>query len=104
MTNNEDKTFFCEDEVEKGGYEPIKIIFETLILRNCEKPFDWYKDLQLDKSYASKVRRGLIIPPLWLRVKIAQYFKTDSTAIWKLEDLSYIKEQLKKQEGGCDGK
>ena len=74
--------FFCEGQVEKGGYTLIEIRFQTLINANCESPFDWYKDLGLDKSYASKVRRGLIIPPKWMRIKIAGYFKTDSMTIW----------------------
>lgn len=87
-------------EVEKGGYTPIEIRFETLINTHCEAPFDWYKDLQMDKSYASKIRRGLIIPPKWLRIKIAQYFKTDSATIWTTKDLPYIREILKK--GGIE--
>ena len=96
MDNSTDKTFFCESEVEKSRYEPITTRFETLINCNCEAPFDWYKDLGLDKSYASKIRRGLIIPPLWLRIKIAQYFKTDSSTIWKISDLEYFN-KIKKE-------
>lgn len=99
MSNSSDESFFCNDEVGKSGYAPIENIFETLILRNCEKPFDWYKELGIDKSDASKIRRGFLIPPLWLRVKIAQYFKTDSTAIWKIEDLPYIRKKINEQKG-----
>ncbi len=83
--------------VVKSGYAPIEIRFQTLINASCEAPFDWYKDLGLDKSYASKIRRGLIIPPVWLRIKIAQYFKTDSSTIWRIQDLDYIKELIKTQ-------
>lgn len=99
--NSSGKTFFCNEEVGNGcdnpSYKPIEIRFETLINANCEKPFDWYKELGLDKSTASRIRRGLIIPPKWLRIKIAQYFKTDSATIWTNSDLPYIKEILKKQ-------
>jgi len=98
-TQNKDNSFFCIEEVEKGGYEPISIRFETLINAHCEAPFDWYKDLDLDKSYASKVRRGLIIPPKWMRIKIAQYFKVDSATIWTAQDLPYIKRIIKTQGG-----
>lgn len=97
MDNQSTNKNFINEEVEKSRYEPIAIRFETLINANCEAPFDWYKDLGLDKSYASKIRRGLIIPPTWLRIKIAQYFKTDSSTIWKIQDLSYIKQLLKEQ-------
>lgn len=97
IDKNSQENFFCEDVVEKGGYRPIEQSFEDLILRNGERPFDWYKDLDLDKSYASKIRRGLIIPPLWLRRKIAKHFKTDSSAIWRINDIEYISLLLKKQ-------
>lgn len=82
MNNSNHNKNSIQEEVENSGYEPIRIRFETIININCERPFDWYKELGLDKSYASKVRRGLIIPPKWLRIKIAQYFKTDSATIW----------------------
>ena len=85
--------------VVKSGGRAIEIRFRALIERGCEAPFDWYKDLGLDKSYASKVRRGLIIPPGWLRIKIAQYFKTDSSTIWKIpEIISADKLEVKKSE------
>lgn len=87
------------EAVGKSGYRPIEIRFETLINAHCEAPFEWYKDLGLDKSDASKIRRGLVIPPKWLRIKIAQYFKTDSTTIWTLEDLPHLRKILKKQKG-----
>jgi len=95
-SNSKDKPFFYDKGVGIGGREYIEHRFETLILKKCDKPFDWYKELGLDKSDASKIRRGLVIPPLWLRIKIAQYFKTDSTTLWRIEDLIYIKELIKK--------
>ena len=96
-----EKPFSFNAKVGNGGespsYKPIEDAFNTLILKNCDKPWDWYKSLDIDKSDASKIRRGLLIPPLWLRIKISQYFKIDSTAIWKIEDLPYLKKQLKMQ-------
>ncbi len=72
--------------VVKSGRGDIEIRFESLIHSHCEKPFDWYKDLGLDKSQASKIRRGLILPPQWLKIKIAQHFETDSATIWGDQD------------------
>jgi len=97
VKDSQGEPFFLNKEVGKGGGRHIENAFEILILRKYDKPFDWYKQLDLDKSDASKIRRGLIIPPLWLRLKIAQYFGVDSSAIWRFEDVPYIKKQLKKQ-------
>jgi len=99
--NSTEETFFCDEGVGNGceehSYKPIEIRFETLINANCEKPFDWYKSLGYDKGWASRVRRGLIIPLLEDRIKIAQYFKTDSATIWTNSDLPYIREIIKQQ-------
>ena len=98
-----DKHFFYVEGVDKGceahSYKPIAVRFDTLINANCEKPFDWYKELGLDKSVASRIRRGLVIPPRWMRIQIAQYFKTDSATIWANSDLPYIRKILKNQRG-----
>ena len=100
--NSTDESFFCDEGVDGGceipSYKPIEIRFQTLILRNCDKPWDWYKSLGYDKGWASRVRRGLIIPLLEDRIKIAQYFKTDSATIWTNSDLPHIRKLLKKQE------
>lgn len=86
MSNSSDNSFFMEEGVENGGSKLIEIKFETLTNAKCKRPFDWYKDLELDKSYASKIRRGIIIPPKWLRIKIAQYFGVDSLTIWNYSE------------------
>lgn len=91
QSNSTEKSFFCIAGVDVGGealsYKPIEIIFQTLILKKCEKPYTWYKNLGYDKSWASKVRRGLIIPKLEDRIKIAQYFQTDTSAIWRVSEI-----------------
>jgi len=102
-SGSQNRAFFLDEGVGKSGSKYIENAFEILILRKCDKPFDWYKQLNLDKSDASKIRRGLIIPPLWLRLKIAEYFEVDSTAIWRFEDILHIRKLLKKQ-GGGEGK
>ncbi len=96
--NSEGENFFLNKGVGKSGREYIENAFDILILKKCDKPFDWYKELDLDKSDASKIRRGLLIPPLWLRLRISAYFGIDSTAIWRIEDLLYIKKLIKEQE------
>ena len=97
---SKDPSIFLSKGVGKSGREYIENTFEILILKKCDKPFDWYKELDLDKSDASKIRRGLMIPPLWLRLKISAYFGIDSTALWRFEDLEYIREVSKKQKEG----
>lgn len=95
MNQDKNNSFFINKAVEKGcGESPnprIEERFTTLIFSKKDRPFDWYqsKGIALDKSYASRVRRGIIIPPLWLRIKIAHYFGVDSSAIWKPEDIDY---------------
>lgn len=92
--DSKSKNFFLAHSVEKGGRKHIEITFDTLILQKREKPFDWYKNLGLDKSIGSKVRRGVIIPPKWLRIQISDYFNVDTSAIW------YAQEMLLADEGG----
>lgn len=92
------ESFFLDKGVVKSCGVHIENVFETLILRNREKPFEWYQKLGLDKSYGSRIRRGLIIPPVWLRIKIAHHFNTDSSTIWKVEDLLEIQKDIMKKE------
>jgi len=94
------KDFFIAEAVGKRGREYIETTIGVLILKKGDRPYEWYQDrsISIDKSNASKIRRGLEIPPLWLRLKIAAYFGVDSTLIWRFEDLPYIREVLKKQQ------
>ncbi len=89
QSNHKGKPFFIAQSVEKGGRRHIEITFDTLIFQKREKPFDWYQDetLKLDKSIASKIRRGVIIPPRWLRIKISNYFDVDTSAIWYSQEM-----------------
>lgn len=80
-----DKTFCFDKQVGLCWDSTIPIRFETLIEQASERPFDWYKKVEIDKADASRIRRGLVIPSEWLRIKIAQHFKTDSTTIWKAD-------------------
>lgn len=88
-TDTEKSDFFLHREVSKGLGESIEERFRTLIEANRERPFDWYKakGITLNKGYASLIRRGLTIPPEWLRIKIAGHFNVDSSVIWKTPDI-----------------
>jgi hypothetical protein len=70
--------------VEKSRGDTIEKRFETLLLERGLKWSDCYNSegLRLDKSYASKIRRGVITPPRWLKIKIAKFFGVDTSVIW----------------------
>lgn len=87
MNNSSNKSFFCARAVGNGGRSPIELRFETLIASKSELPYAWYKSLGIDKSDASKIRRGLIIPFKEWRIKIAKYFGVDSSTIWQPQEI-----------------
>ena len=84
MEEYSSKSFSSSEEVVKSSRSPIELRFETLWASKGQSPTDWYHDLDIEKSNASKIRRGLIVPPKHLRIKIAQYFGVDSTTIWDI--------------------
>jgi len=90
--NSSSEDFSSLISVDKGGNDTIETRFEALIETRRELPTDWYKDLDMDKSLASKIRRGLIIPNESWRIKIAGHFQVDSTVIWKPRDIILFKE------------
>jgi len=91
VNNSSTNSFFCDEVVEKGGTHTMKDTIESrfdVLLK--ERGWAWahaYNKLGWDKSYASIVRRGITIPPLWLRIKVAKVFDIDSTVIWRAEDI-----------------
>ncbi len=92
------KNFFLVEGVEKCIKKPIEQRFDVLLKERGIKWADAYNEIGLNKSYASKIRRGLIIPPLWLRIKIAQFFKVDTSVIWREAELISAYEIKKKEE------
>ena len=88
-SKNSNNSFFNVEGVEKRGYDTIEKRFETLLLERGLKWSDCYnhESLGLDKSLASKIRRGLIIPHHPLRIKIATFFGVDSSVIWNIPSL-----------------
>lgn len=104
LDNDKDKTIFLDIDEGKCGVGHIKITFDALIdkdvFENKKQPQDWYKDLSIDRSDASKIHRGLMIPPHHIRLKISSYFNCDSTTIWRIEDLDEIRKLLQEQKKG----
>jgi len=103
-TNNTSQNFFLAEGVEKGIQKPIEHRFDVLLKERGIKWADAYNEIGLNKSYASKIRRGLIIPPLWMRIKIAQFFKVDTSVIWREpEIISAFEMQNKSKEENNNG-
>jgi len=96
VKDNANQNFFLAKGVETGVTKPIEQRFDVLLKERGLKWFEAYKEIGLHKSYASKVRRGLIIPPLWMRIKIAQFFKVDTSVIWREPEMISAFEMQKK--------
>jgi len=77
--------FFLPEEVKKSYTNPIRERFDTLLRERGKKWSEVYSKLGLWKSYASLVRNGKTIPPLFMRVKIATALQVDSSVIWDSE-------------------
>lgn len=87
ISNESHSSFFYAEGVAKGILHPIAQRFDVLLKERGLKWADAYHEVGLNKGYASKIRRGLIIPPLWLRIKIAQFFKVDTSVIWRIPEI-----------------
>ena len=85
MDNSSTNSFSSSEAVVKRGSEAIEARFETLWNSKGQSPSQWYNDLGIDKSNASKIRRGILIPPKHIRIQIAQYFGVDSVTIWPMD-------------------
>lgn len=89
-------SFFCKDGVDRGCDNPLKIIFDTLLLQKKSKQQELADFCSVDKAYISRVVHGLQIPPLQMRLKISSFFRVDSSLIWRYQDINYIKKILTK--------
>lgn len=81
-----DETFFLIRGVENCCFPHIKNTFETLLLNKKSKQQELADFLGLDKAYVSRMVNGLIVPTLRIRLKVAEFFKTDSALIWRLKN------------------
>jgi len=81
--HNEGKSFFNVEYVEGCCYPHLKSIFETLLLKKKVRQQALADYLGLDKAYVSRMVNGLMIPPLRVRLKVAEFFGEDSALIWR---------------------
>ncbi len=102
--NSTGQSIFLDKHKGKDGIGHIEVAIQTLIDKdvqdNSNESVSWYKTIGIDPSDASKIRRGLMIPSHDLRLKISRYFNTDSTLIWRREDMNEIRKLLLKQKRG----
>lgn len=87
MGNSNEWRYSSEFRVGDGWRRQIEDTMATLILEHQPKGEGtsyWYKEIGLDKADASRIRRGLVLPPLWLRLKIANVFGVQSELIWRV--------------------
>lgn len=85
-SNNPPKdNFFLVDGVENCCNPHLKVIFETLLLQKKIKQQELADSLGLDKAYISRMVNGLSIPPLRVRLKVAEFFGVDSVLIWRID-------------------
>lgn len=77
------KDFFLTRGVEVCCEPQLKPIFDTLLLQKKKKQQELADYLELDKAYVSRMVNGLCIPPLRVRLKVAEFFGVDSVLIWR---------------------
>lgn len=62
--------------------QKIRIRIDTLLHERGLKWADVYKKAGWNKTFASLVRNGVIIPQLWQRVALCKVLEIDSSVIW----------------------
>ena len=72
----------------------IKTIFETLLLQKKCKQQDLADYLNVDKAYVSRMVHGLQIPPLRIRLKVAEFFLVDSCLIWRSGEVKEVEQEV----------
>jgi hypothetical protein len=77
--------FFNVHGVENSCYAHLRTTFDVLLLQKKVKQQELANFLGLDKAYISRMCNGLTIPPLAIRLKVAQFFGVDSVLIWRVD-------------------
>lgn len=72
-------------EVKGCLINPTRIRFDTALNTLKLKWAEVYNSIGVSKCYASMIRNGHLIPPDWLKVKIAQAMQTDTSVLWPIE-------------------
>lgn len=87
MDNSQPKEFVVEGAVKKSYPDSVEARLMTICESRGEKWSEVYKDLGWSKSFASIVRRGLLIPPEWQRIILAKRLEVDTSVIWKIPEI-----------------
>lgn len=91
LNHRESPSFFLKDRVKKGVYSYIRVRFDTILEAKGKLWSEVYHAVGISKHYASQIRNGHIIPPVALRIKIAEAIGTDTSVIWNSEFWSLYK-------------
>ena len=82
------------EKVDSRCRSDIKTIFETLLLQKKCKQQDLADYLNVDKAYVSRMVHGLQIPPLRIRLKVAEFFCVDSCLIWRNGEVKCVEQEV----------
>lgn len=83
MDNSTNENFFLVEGVDRCFYPHLKSIFQTLLLQKKKKQQELADYLCVNRAYVSRMVNGLQIPPLRIRLKVAEFFGVDSVLIWR---------------------
>jgi len=95
--NSKSDNFFLPTEVDMGCFKPIHERFKVLLDTKKLIQQNVADSLGIDKAYISRIFNGIEVPPHHLRLKIAGFFGVDSSTIWRVEDLYYLKSKLEQR-------
>jgi len=88
MDNSIDNTFFNAVEVKRRFEGKFRTRIDTLLTDRGLKWSDCYNDkIKISKSHASLIRNAHIVPPDWLRKRIATALKCDVSDLWKADEI-----------------
>jgi plasmid maintenance system antidote protein VapI len=82
-----DSPFFNVHGVEVCCFSHLRNTFDVLLLQKKVKQQELADYLGIDKAYVSRMCNGLTIPPLTVRLKVAQFFGVDSVLIWRVSKI-----------------
>ena len=94
MENNIEIQKNFTGKVDSSCRNDIKTIFETLLLQKKCKQQDLADYLNVDKAYVSRMVHGIQIPPLRIRLKVAEFFNVDSCLIWRNGEVKNAEQEV----------
>ena len=94
MENNIPIQKNANQEVDRRCRSEINCIFETLFLQKKARQQDLSDYLGVNKAYVSRMVHGIQIPPLRIRLKVAEFFGVDSCVIWRTPEIRTAEEEV----------